>query len=147
MTPRHADLLAKDLDHDTLIKVVDRFLMFYIRTADRLERTSAWLERIEGGLDHVRAVVVEDSLGICADLERLMARHVDAYEDEWAATLADPDRLRRFASFVNAPGTPDPAVTFVPERGQIRPSREGEPGHVLLPPVVIGGPRLEVRGA
>ncbi|MEW2548432.1 nitrite reductase large subunit NirB [Streptomyces sp. NPDC047002] len=147
MTPRHADLLAKDLDRDTLIKVVDRFLMFYIRTADRLERTSAWLERIDGGLDHVRDVVVADSLGLCAELERLMARHVAAYEDEWAATLADPERLRRFASFVNAPGTPDPAVTFVPERGQIRPARPGERGEPLPSPVVIGGPRLEVRGA
>ena len=62
--PRHADLLAQDLDDDGLIRLIDRFLMFYIRTADRLERTSAWLERIEGGLDHVRDVVVHDSLGI-----------------------------------------------------------------------------------
>ncbi|WP_030902933.1 nitrite reductase large subunit NirB [Streptomyces sp. NRRL F-5126] len=147
MTPRHADLLAQDLDHDTLVRIIDRFLMFYIRTADRLERTSTWLERIEGGLDHVRAVVVDDSLGICADLEELMARHVEAYEDEWAATLADPDRLRRFTSFVNAPGTPDPAVTFVRERGQIRPARTGEHGTPLQRPVLIAGDRVEVRTA
>ncbi|MBP0459866.1 nitrite reductase large subunit NirB [Streptomyces montanisoli] len=147
MAPRHADLLAQDLDHDTLVRIIDRFLMFYIRTADRLERTSTWLERIEGGLGHVRAVVVDDSLGICADLEELMARHVGAYEDEWAATLADPDRLRRFTSFVNAPGTPDPAVTFVTERGQIRPARAGEHGTPLPRPVLIGGDRVEVRTA
>jgi nitrite reductase (NADH) large subunit len=146
MTPRHADLLAADLDKETLLKTIDRFLMFYIRTADRLERTSVWLDRIEGGLEHVRQVVMEDSLGICAELDALMARHIDAYEDEWAAVLADPDRLRRFTSFVNAPGTPDPAVTFVPERGQIRPARPHEDGRILTP-ALVAGPRLEVRTA
>ncbi|MFM9369664.1 nitrite reductase large subunit NirB [Streptomyces sp. Da 82-17] len=120
-TPRHADLLAQDLDDDQLIRLIDRFLMFYIRTADRLERTSTWLERIEGGLDHVREVVVEDSLGICADLEQLMADHVAGYRDEWASTLDDPERLARFVSFVNAPDVPDPTVQFVPERDQIKP--------------------------
>ncbi|SEN28018.1 nitrite reductase large subunit NirB [Actinacidiphila rubida] len=120
-TPRHADLLAKDLSDAELVRLIDRFLMFYIRTADRLERTSVWLERIPGGLDHVRDVVVHDSLGICDELEALMAAHVAGYRDEWADTLDDPERLRRFVSFVNAPGTPDPTVRFVPERDQIRP--------------------------
>ncbi|MFJ9606905.1 nitrite reductase large subunit NirB [Kitasatospora sp. NPDC101176] len=144
MTPRHADLLAADLDRETLIRTIDRYLMFYIRTADRLERTSVWLERLEGGLDHLRAVVLDDSLGIAAELDDLMARHVGTYQDEWAQTLADPDRMRRFSSFVNAPGTPDPAVTFVPERGQIRPARPGEAGQTLTAPVLIAGARLEV---
>ncbi|MFJ1756918.1 nitrite reductase large subunit NirB [Kitasatospora sp. NPDC088134] len=120
-TPRHADLLAQDLDDEQLIRLIDRFLMFYIRTADRLERTSTWLERIEGGLEHVREVVVEDSLGLAAELEALMARHIDEYQDEWAATLADPDRMRRFVSFVNAPGVPDPSIRFVAEREQVKP--------------------------
>ncbi|MFI1176406.1 nitrite reductase large subunit NirB [Streptomyces melanogenes] len=120
-TPRHADLLAQDLTDDELVRLIDRFLMFYIRTADRLERTSVWLERIEGGLQHVKDVVVDDSLGICAELEALMAGHVSAYRDEWAETVEDPERLARFVSFVNAPGTPDPTVRFVPERGQIKP--------------------------
>ncbi|MEU7098202.1 nitrite reductase large subunit NirB [Streptomyces longwoodensis] len=120
-TPRHADLLAQDLSDTELVRLIDRFLMFYIRTADRLERTSAWLERIPGGLDHVREVVVEDSLGICAELESLMAAHVAHYRDEWAETINDPEKLARFVSFVNAPDTPDPVVAFVPERDQIKP--------------------------
>nr|AQT39205.1 NirB2 [Streptomyces sp.] len=120
-TPRHADLLAQDLDDAGLIKLIDRFLMFYIRTADRLERTSTWLERIPGGLDHVRDVVVEDSLGICEELESLMTDHVSHYADEWASTINDPEKLARFVSFVNAPDTPDPVVGFVPERDQIKP--------------------------
>ncbi|AZS71720.1 nitrite reductase (NAD(P)H) [Streptomyces lydicus] len=119
--PRHADLLAQDLSDAELIRLIDRFLMFYIRTADRLERTSAWLERIEGGLDHVRDVVVHDSLGLCDELEALMAAHVTHYRDEWAETLADPERLARFVSFVNAPDAPDPSVRFVPERDQVKP--------------------------
>ncbi|RSS79809.1 nitrite reductase large subunit NirB [Streptomyces sp. WAC06614] len=120
-TPRHADLLAQDLSDAELVRLIDRFLMFYIRTADRLERTSAWLERLEGGLDHLRDVVVHDALGLCAELESLMADHVAHYRDEWAETLDDPDRLRRFVSFVNAPGAPDPSVKFVPEREQVKP--------------------------
>ncbi|MER6148017.1 nitrite reductase large subunit NirB [Streptomyces hirsutus] len=120
-TPRHADLLAQDLSDAELVRLVDRFLMFYIRTADRLERTSTWLERIPGGLDHVRDVVVHDSLGICDELEARMRAHVSHYRDEWAETVDDPEKLARFVSFVNAPDTPDPVVGFVPERDQMKP--------------------------
>jgi nitrite reductase (NADH) large subunit len=119
--PRHADLFAKDLSEEELIRAIDRFLMFYIRTAERLERTSVWMERIEGGLDHVRDVVLNDSLGLGEELDALMRSHVDAYADEWRSALEDPDTLRRFVSFVNAPDTPDPTVEFSTEREQIKP--------------------------
>ena len=119
--PRHADLLISDVDTDTLLRTIDRFLMFYIRTADRLQRTAAWLEALDGGLDYLRAVIVDDSLGIAEDLDAAMAKHVDTYSDEWADVLDDPARLARFVSFINAPGTPDPSVRFRPERGQKRP--------------------------
>jgi nitrite reductase (NADH) large subunit len=136
-TPRHAELLASDLDTDTLVRVIDRFLMFYIRTADRLQRTAAWIEAMEGGLDHLRAVIVEDSLGICADLEAAMESHVSAYADEWRGVLDDPAKLERFVSFVNAPGAPDPTIEFVTERGQPVPApRHGGPNR----PVAIGMP-------
>ncbi|GAB2845611.1 nitrite reductase large subunit NirB [Actinoallomurus bryophytorum] len=128
MRPRHADLFATDLDEDSLIRSVDRFLMFYIRTADRLQRTASWLEGLDGGIEYLREVIVADRLGICAELDAAMARHVEDYTDEWRATLEDPDRLRRFVSFVNAPGTPDPSIAFEPERDQIKP---------VLPEVVI----------
>lgn len=111
-TPKHAVLLAGDLDDETLIRYIDRYLMFYIRTADRLQRTAPWQESLEGGLDHLKAVVCEDSLGIAADLEAAMARHVAGYRDEWAAVLADPEKLSRFVSFVNAPDAPDPTIGF-----------------------------------
>jgi len=120
--PRHADLLLRDIDTDTLMRTIDRFLMFYIRTADRLQRTASWIESLSGGLDYVRSVIVDDALGICTELDAAMTRHVASYRDEWADVLDDPDRLQRFESFVNAPDTPDPSITFVTERGQPRPT-------------------------
>ncbi|GAB3613604.1 nitrite reductase large subunit [Humibacter ginsengisoli] len=126
MQPAHAQLLASDLDDETLIRYIDRYLVYYIRTADRLQRTARWMEDLDGELDHVRSVVVDDSLGLAEELEATMRRHVDDYEDEWAATLADPDRLRRFRSFVNAPDAPDTGIPRVIERGQARPARPGE---------------------
>jgi nitrite reductase (NADH) large subunit len=121
MRPRHAELFATDLDEESLIRCVDRFLMFYIRTADRLQRTASWLESLDGGIEYLREVIVTDRLGICAELDAAMARHVEDYTDEWRATVEDPERLRRFVSFVNAPGTPDPSIVFEPERDQIKP--------------------------
>ena len=106
--PAHARLLAGDLDTETLVSYLDRFLMYYVRTADRLQRTSTWIEHLEGGLDRVREVVVDDSLGLGAELEAEMARHVGGYADEWAETLEDPAKLERFVTFVNAPGHPRP---------------------------------------
>lgn len=110
--PKHAQLLAGDLDGETLVRYIDRYLMFYIRTADRLQRTAVWQETIEGGLDHIRDVVCNDSLRICADLDAAMVRHIAGYQDEWAGVLADDDKLSRFVSFVNAPDQPDPTVSF-----------------------------------
>jgi nitrite reductase (NADH) large subunit len=120
--PRHADLLLVDVDRDTLIRTIDRFLMFYIRTADRLQRTASWLESLEGGLEYLRSVIVDDSLGIAAELDQAMSAHISSYADEWRGVLQDPVRLGRFVSFINAPDTPDPAISFTSERGQIRPA-------------------------
>jgi nitrite reductase (NADH) large subunit len=125
MKPRHADLLASDLDAATLIRYIDRFLMFYVRTGDRLQRTSVWLENLEGGIDYVRKVVCEDSLGIGAELEADMQRHVDTYECEWKKAIETPEILKRFRHFVNS-DAPDSNVVFVAERGQKRPARPGE---------------------
>lgn len=127
MTPRHAELLAGDLDTDTLIRYVDRFLMFYIRTADRLQRTAPWVESLEGGLDHLRDVVCNDSLGLADDLEAAMARHVEGYACEWKGVLDDPDKLSRFVSFVNAPDAPDPTVEFTERSGRKVPLALGIP--------------------
>ncbi|SCL13830.1 assimilatory nitrite reductase (NAD(P)H) large subunit precursor [Micromonospora inyonensis] len=134
--PRHADLFATDLTTEELVTYVDRFLMFYVRTADRLQRTAAWIEAMDGGIDHLRAVIVDDSLGLAAELDAAMARHVGSYSDEWRDTLADPNRLRRFSSFVNAPDVPDPSITFAVERGQPVPAVAGRQ------PVTLGLPEV-----
>jgi nitrite reductase (NADH) large subunit len=125
MKPRHAELLASDLSREQLIAFIDRFLMFYIRTADRLQRTSTWRENLEGGLDYLREVVVHDKLGLAAELEADMQRVVDAYACEWKAAVSDPETRKRFRQFVNT-DQPDPNLRFVRERGQIRPAAPAE---------------------
>ncbi|OBB59535.1 nitrite reductase large subunit [Mycobacterium sp. 852013-51886_SCH5428379] len=127
MTPKHAQLLAGDLDDETLIRYIDRFLMFYIRTADRLQRTAPWLEALQGGLDHLREVVCGDSLGLAGEFEAAMERHVEGYACEWKGVLQDPDKLSRFVSFVNAPDVPDPTVTFTENAGRKVPTPIGMP--------------------
>jgi nitrite reductase (NADH) large subunit len=126
MRPRHAELFATDLDDETLIKYIDRFLMFYIQTGDRLQRTSVWREGIEGGLDYLRDVVIEDSLGIAAELEKQMEKIVSTYQCEWKTTINDPEKMKRFRSFVNEPETLDSNIVFVSERGQPRPATAEE---------------------
>ncbi|RUP33083.1 MAG: nitrite reductase (NAD(P)H), partial [Curvibacter sp.] len=125
MKPRHAELLASDLSQDELIRTIDRFLMFYVRTADRLQRTSTWRESLEGGLDYLKDVLLRDSLGLGAELEAQMQQVVDTYACEWKAAVSDPATRRRFRSFVNSE-QPDEHIVFVEERGQIRPARPEE---------------------
>ncbi len=127
MSPRHAQLLASDLDDETLIRYIDRFLMFYIRTADRLQRTAPWLEAMEGGLEHLRDVVCNDSLGLAAEFEEAIERHVAGYSCEWKGVLDDPNKLARFVSFVNAPDVDDPTVTFTERAGRRVPVPIGMP--------------------
>ncbi len=119
--PRHADLIGTDLDDATLIRTIDRFLMFYIRTADKLQRTSLWLESLEGGIDYLKEVIFEDSLGICDELDADMAKHVDTYKCEWQETLESPERLGQFVEFVNAPEETSTPV-WIRERGQKAPA-------------------------
>jgi nitrite reductase (NADH) large subunit len=123
MKPRHADLFATDLDDQTLVKYIDRFFMFYIRTADRLQRTSVWMDNLEGGLDYLRSVIIDDKLGIAAELESEMAHVVATYQCEWKTTVDDPEKVKRFSHFVNSADS-DSNIVFVKERGQIRPANE-----------------------
>jgi nitrite reductase (NADH) large subunit len=125
MRPRHAELFVTDLDDEALIRYIDRILMFYIRTADKLQRTSVWRENLEGGLEFLKQVVLEDSLGLGAELEAQMQHVVDRYECEWANALKDPEKLKRFRTFVNDKRA-DPGVQFVNERGQRRPVKANE---------------------
>ncbi|HSX88693.1 MAG TPA: nitrite reductase large subunit NirB, partial [Pseudomonas sp.] len=120
MRPRHAELFATDLDDETLIRYIDRFLMFYVRTADKLQRTSVWRESLEGGLDYLKEVIIDDSLNLAAELEAQMQLVIDRYQCEWANALKDPEKLKRFRTFVNDERG-DPDIHFVKERGQRRP--------------------------
>ncbi|MCR9001231.1 nitrite reductase large subunit NirB [Rahnella perminowiae] len=143
MKPRHADLLAQDMSTEDLIRTVDRFLMFYIRTADRLQRTSTWMDNLEGGMDYLRQVVLEDSLHIGAELESEMNAVVGTYQCEWQTTLADPDRLALFRPFVNS-SEPDETVVMVTERQQVRPATSQE--RAVIAVNAVNPPVMAVQG-
>ena len=121
MRPQHAILFAEDLNEMQVVQYLDRFLMFYIRTADRLQRTAAWLNNLEGGIEYLKEVIIEDSLGIGAELEAEMAQTLGAYQCEWKAALEDPEKLSRFRHFVNSDQA-DANLVYVQERGQKRPA-------------------------
>ena len=125
MKPRHGDLLATELDYATMVKYIDRFLMFYVKTADRLQRTAPWMDNLEGGLDYLKEVVINDSLGLAEQFEKEMERVVDTYQCEWKTTVNDSEKVKAFKPFINA-NTADSNIVFVEERAQIRPANEEE---------------------
>lgn len=125
MKPRHADLLAADLNKDVLVQYIDRFIMFYIRTADKLQRTSVWLENLEGGIDYLRDVIIDDKLGINAELENEMTRIRKLVVCEWKETVENSVNQQRFAHFINST-LRDENVKTVPEREQHRPATAQE---------------------
>ena len=131
MKPRHAELFASDLSKADLIKLIDRVLMFYVRTADRLQRTSTWRDNMEGGLAYLQNVILNDSLGLNAELEAQMQHVVNTYQCEWKTAVTDPEVRKRFRSFVNS-DKKDEHIVFVEERGQIRPARPEERAEVAL---------------
>ncbi|WP_298343085.1 nitrite reductase large subunit NirB [uncultured Algibacter sp.] len=118
--PRHAELFAEQIDNATVIKYLDRYLMFYMRTAKPLQRTAAWQERLEGGLDYLKEVIIEDKLGIAEDLEKEMQTLVNRFECEWTQAVNDPEMMKRFNHFVNSEDEDDNLV-FVPMRDQKMP--------------------------
>ncbi len=125
MKPRHANLFASDLDDETLIKYIDRFYMFYIRTADKLQRTSTWMDNMEGGLEYLQDVIINDRLGIADELEKEMGYVINTYQCEWKTTIEDEQKMKQFRHFINSDKT-DNKVVFVQERDQIRPATKEE---------------------
>ncbi|WP_299247757.1 nitrite reductase large subunit NirB [uncultured Aquimarina sp.] len=119
-TPRHAELFAEQIDNETVIKYLDRYLMFYMRTAKPLQRTAAWQERLEGGLDYLKEVIIDDKLGIAKDLENEMKTLVNKFECEWTQAINDPEIMKRFNHFVNS-DEEDDNIVFVPMREQKMP--------------------------
>ncbi len=143
--PVHAELLASDIDEDTVLKYLDRYIMYYILTAEKLERTAPWQRRLPSGkngggpIEHLKEVIIEDSLGICDELDRRMQHLVDTYHDEWAEVVKDPEKRKMFKQFVNTDEnqTRQETIEFIDMRGQLRPAdwpADGQPQTNWQPP-------------
>lgn len=120
--PRHSELLAKDVPPDDVMPILDRYLSFYIRTADKLQRTARWIENLPGGIKYLQEVILEDKLGICKDLEKQMEDLVDSYFCEWTEVIKNPARRALFSQFANTDETINDTIEPTTERGQQRPS-------------------------
>lgn len=81
--PKHATLFAQDVPPSLVTKILDRYLMLYIRMADKLMRTARWMEQFDGGVEKLRKIIIDDELGIGEDLDREMEELVASYVDEW----------------------------------------------------------------
>lgn len=137
VNPVHGLLFATDIDEDTVIKYLDRYLMYYILTADRLERTAVWQAKLStanggGPIEHLKEVIIDDKLGICDELDKRMAYLIESYHDEWAEVVKDPKRRAKFKQFVNTDANidKDRMIEFVDMRGQKRPAdwpKDGQP--------------------
>lgn len=128
--PRHADLFATDLDETTALRYIDRVLMYYICTADKLTRTAAWLEKMDGGIEYLKDVVINDKLGICDELEQRMQHLVDTYKCEWKEVVNDPEKRKLYHQFVNSDAN-QTDIEFVDERGQTRPANWPKDGQLI----------------
>ncbi|KAH7909470.1 hypothetical protein BJ138DRAFT_1066987 [Hygrophoropsis aurantiaca] len=143
MTPRHATLFARDVPPSKVVRIIDRFLMYYIRSADKLMRTARWVEQFEGGIERLKKILLDDELGLCAELEKEMDELVGTYSDEWKAVIKDPARKRQFRQFVNTDER-RPQIEVIKERGQQRPAdwpKQFPPAK--LHPSAIGTPKSE----
>jgi len=91
---RKGDLLATVDDPDLVVTLTGRFMQYYRENAKWLERTYAFVPRV--GVDLLREVVVQDSLGIAADLDARMQAAIDNYQDPWleGAAPATPGQFR-----------------------------------------------------
>jgi nitrite reductase (NADH) large subunit len=136
MKPRHGDLFATNLDKKTLIKYIDRVLIFYVRTAERLQRTSVWMENMEGGLDYLKSVIIDDKLNISESLETQIHHVIETYQCEWKTTIESDEKLKRFHHFINSDSL-DQNVVFVKERGQIRPANQEEKDHLKVKEEIV----------
>ncbi|KAG8783500.1 hypothetical protein FRC12_019663 [Ceratobasidium sp. 428] len=119
--PRHATLFATDVPPSKVVRIIDRFLMFYIRTADKLMRTARWIEQFEGGMEKLKKVILDDELGICADLDREMDALVGTYQCEWTTVVKDSERRKQFRQFVNTDERQSQIEPII-ERSQQRPA-------------------------
>ena len=118
--PQHAQILAADIDKETCIKYLDRFLMFYIKTADPLTRTATWLNKMDGGISYLKNVIINDGLGIAEQLEEDIKGLIDTYHCEWKEVVESPELRKRFNHFVNAPDEKNPHIQFEPMREQVK---------------------------
>ncbi|KAJ6631137.1 NADPH nitrite reductase [Mycena sp. CBHHK59/15] len=119
--PRHAELFAKDVPPTQVVRIIDRYLAYYIMTADRLQRTARWIENLEGGIEKLRRVILQDELGICSQLDAFMDNLINTYQDEWAQVVKDPVKRKQFKQFVNTDER-RPQAEMITERGQQRPA-------------------------
>jgi nitrite reductase (NADH) large subunit len=106
-TIRKGDLLATVDSPEAVLQLTGRFMQYYRENGNWLERTYDFVPRV--GLEKLGQVLLEDSEGICADLDSRLQRSIDAYVDPWgqdAAQPATPGQFRTALPLADLPEVP-----------------------------------------
>jgi nitrite reductase (NADH) large subunit len=129
---RKGDLLTTVDTPAAVITLVGRFLQYYREKANWLERTYAFVPRI--GIERLRAVVVDDSDGIAADLDAGMQAAVDSYVDPWRERTEPvvPGQFRTALPLISLPQLPVRSTVDSPVAAELAVQPDGEP--VQVPP-------------
>ncbi|MFC7681878.1 nitrite reductase large subunit NirB [Paenibacillus sp. GCM10028914] len=89
--PRIADSFCKVRTDEELFEICAAVMQYYRETANYLERTSEWVERL--GLDNIKQVILEDQKERKALVDRIEVA-LQQVEDPWQKVVNDP-KIRR----------------------------------------------------
>lgn len=96
---RAADLLFKLKTDDQLVEMIGAFLQYYRETANYLERTSAWVDRL--GIDHIREVLSE--AGKVQELNQRLDEALSIIQDPWKEVIQNKTLVRDLYESVKVP--------------------------------------------
>ena len=89
---RAGDLLGKVRNDEEALELTSAYLQYYRETAQYLERTSKWLERV--GLDHIKEVLASEETR--KSLNQRLDATLSRYSDPWQEALQNDEIKEKY---------------------------------------------------